>query len=227
MRGSRNGKNAQGIKQEAVSLDTGTLCSNCFPHQTLNAESNFLSSFKLYVSMTSVILSCPAEVIWEILRELIPDYKSLLRCRLACRQFRTIIDSSVQLQLELKLEAYGYKLSSPPFPPQKSPSISSTDLLKKLDTHIEAWRTLNWEETKQSLTDCSHIYNFAHGYFVSVRKGNYASIICMQLPSRLMGTEMRIFTIEDVGFVVCNLAIDPSQDLLVLLEMYVDLLLSI
>lgn len=167
--------------------------------------------------MTSGILSCPTELLWKIFLELRPDYVSLLQCRAICRRFKDSVDSSLQLQLGLRLDAWGYTLPSSPLP-NKSNSIPLSDLLQKLEDHVEAWRTLDWEESRQPIIDSIKVFDFAQGYFVAVSKSDPSNLICVQLPSRVMGTQARTYTIENVGFTVDGLAVDPSQNLLVLLE---------
>lgn len=171
--------------------------------------------------MTSGIPSCPTEILWKIFLELRPDYASLLRCRATCRRFKDIVDSSIPLQLGVRLDAWGYTLPTSSPTQRSNNSIPLPDLLKKLEDHVEAWRTLDWEESRQPINDLYHLHDFAHGYFVYCNEQNGSSIVCVQLPSRVMGTETRTYTIN-VDFVIFDLAIDPTQNLLVTIEVYAE-----
>lgn len=165
------------------------------------------------------ILSCPIEILWKIFLALRPDHESLLRCRVVCRLFKDSIDTDVQIQLGLRLDAWAYDLSDSYT--SLNPRISMSEILRKLETHVDAWRSLSWRATRIPLPESTSVEDLAHGYYACVYSLDLDCIMCIQLPSTTMNTEARHYTIEDVGFPIGDIAIDPTQDLMVMLEAYV------
>lgn len=150
--------------------------------------------------------------------ELRPEYQSILSCRAVCRRFLESIDASVEVQLALRLDSWGYE------EPLDFESESRSHVLRKLDAHVDAWRTLNWEETRIQIPRGSEIAcDLAHGVFVSLDiDADGTGVTCVSLPSRLTGsgTSVRTMTLLGVGILSEILAVDPNQDLIVLNERY-------
>lgn len=167
----------------------------------------------------------PNEILHLVLTFLAHEPKALLSCRVVCRHFQNCIDHSAALQLELKLSVWGYKLCC-------DRSISSpSELLHSLEAHIRSWRDLNWEQTKIDIPSSrGSAYDLAHGYFASVsRSSSFELVTVVELPassrSRMQTSTgggpnaPRVYSLPRVSFEIRDLAIDPSQDLLILEEM--------
>lgn len=162
----------------------------------------------------SGIHSCPIEILWLVFLSLRPDFKSILDCRAVCRRFLESIDSSVEVQLALKLDLWGYQETL------ASRGFTRAELLSKLDAHVEAWRTLDCDEAVLE-TPSGAAYDLAQGVYVCVNTHDESTVTCVELPSRLTGAAHRVYALRSVEFPIKDLAIDPSQDLIVLFEMSV------
>lgn len=93
--------------------------------------------------------------------------------------------------------------------------LTSTERLQMLTSHLEAWRTLSW--TKQEtipilLGDIWELVDSVFGMADGPR-----SMLLRQLPSQLRCVESREWKIE-FQFDVEDFSIDPSQDLLLVIE---------
>lgn len=163
-------------------------------------------------------LSCPLEILWKIFLELVPDAQAIRTCRLVCRTFLQGIDSSLQLRIFLKCDAWGYR--QPSFR-KDGRSLNLSEFSEKLDAHVRSWGDLDWQESHVRIPSPGAAYALSQGVFASVSfHSELSSVTCVTLPSRIMGTEAAVHTLDDVGFPVKDLVIDPSQDLLILLELY-------
>jgi hypothetical protein len=105
-------------------------------------------------------------------------------------------------------------------------SISKADRLKLLRAHQMAWKNLTW--TKKSVVSYNPIaddilWKCLGGVLGSAYN---RSLRFIQVPSVFRGIKEKEWTIEDIGFRVEDFTMDPSQDLLVALEVetYVDYL---
>lgn len=164
------------------------------------------------------VLSCPLEILWKIFLELVPDAQAIRTCRLVCRTFFQGVESSLQLRIFLKCNAWGYR--QPSFGTNRE-SINMLEFSEKLDLHVRSWGDLDWHESHVRIPSPGAAYALSQGVFASVSfQSELSSVTCVTLPSRIMGTTAAIHTLEDVGFPVKDLVLDPSQDLLILLEMY-------
>lgn len=169
----------------------------------------------------------PNEMLLLILSFLVHDPRSLLGCRGVCRRLRDCINGSAPLQLAVKLELWGYKLDS------NLPTYSSSNLLQSLEEHVQSWRDLNWEKTTIDIP-LSHgnVYDLAHGYFASASSASsFKSVTVVRLPTpsrrrtessnREDSISPQAYTLPQFSFMIKQLAIDPSQDLLILEEKWV------
>lgn len=159
----------------------------------------------------SGIHACPVEILWQIFLALRPDFKSTLTCRTVCRRFCESVDSSVQVQLALRLDVWDYMEAN-------SEKLSPSHLLQRLEAHVEAWRTLNWTECRLDIP-YGAAYDLVQGFYVAVDAGTMQDVTCVRLPSQTSRSETRVHTLPNVGFAIHDVTIDPSQDLVVLLEM--------
>lgn len=99
----------------------------------------------------------------------------------------------------------------------KGSPLSPSARLSLLQEHIDRWHTLDWTETRIHLPR-GHLYEFSTGVYCLATNN---TLTALELPSRVRGTEARQWTHDDFGFELIDFAFDPSQDLLVLVELYV------
>ncbi|KAF8310986.1 hypothetical protein DL93DRAFT_1551924 [Clavulina sp. PMI_390] len=163
--------------------------------------------------MSNFIFSCPLEILVEILLHL--DAESLWNCKLTCRTFLDAIRSSLNLEIRFKCDSWGYC-----GPSADTSVLTAPEYLTRLERHIAAWQSLDWEEHEIKLPEPGGAFIVAQGIFATVPGGRENSdVYIYQLPSRLKKTQPHQYVIKDVGFWVKDIAIDPSQNLLLLLEM--------
>ncbi|KAF8320321.1 hypothetical protein DL93DRAFT_2224690 [Clavulina sp. PMI_390] len=157
------------------------------------------------------ISSVPVDVLINIFLKL--DANSLHNCTLTCRRFRDAIQSSLPLSSHL----WGYH---PPAIHSNIGSITTEESLERLTHHMKAWKSLDWEEHEFRLPQIGGSFTIAQGIYATVSpESDMSSVYVYQLPSRLKKASFQQYVIENVGFEVKDLAIDPSQNLLILLEM--------
>lgn len=160
------------------------------------------------------MLSCPVEILCTVFLELTSDpsdLSDLRACLSVCRRFRECIKSSLKMQTHLRCHELGYQVSG------RSPS---PNLLETLNQHVRNWRSLDWEEQSFDIP-FDGPFALSHGVFVVVSESfptNFREVKCVTLPSRMRGTAGGIHTLYGVEIEPKDIAIDPSQDLLVLVE---------
>jgi hypothetical protein len=86
-----------------------------------------------------------------------------------------------------------------------------------LHKHIDRWQTLDWEESHEDLHN-GDLYEFTAGVYCLATSDK---LTVVELPSRVRGTELRKWTLNDFGFDLVDFSFDPAQDLLVLAELLV------
>ncbi|KAH7926864.1 hypothetical protein BV22DRAFT_1032479 [Leucogyrophana mollusca] len=88
--------------------------------------------------------------------------------------------------------------------------------LHALRNHQKAWDSMTWSETGFIFMEQGHCWELCGG--VLCQATGTGGLSCVQLPSRFRGIEEKRWTLANFGFNVRDFTIDPSQDLLVLLE---------
>jgi len=121
------------------------------------------------------------------------------------------------VELKYKIELLAANMDDGP-----PSSVDKADRLKLLRAHQTAWKNLTW--TKKSVVSYNPTeipWRCLGGVLGSAYN---RSLRFIQVPSVFRGIEEKEWTIEDIGFRVGDFTMDPSQDLLVALEveMYVD-----
>ncbi|KAF9510330.1 hypothetical protein BS47DRAFT_1348128 [Hydnum rufescens UP504] len=103
------------------------------------------------------------------------------------------------------------------------PAVSATRL-NRLETHIDAWNNLDWVKCHMDgPLQGSDSGGLCQGIFVTYE---YARVHCIQLPHPMRGIPFRTWTLDDFEFPVHQIAIDPSNNLLVVLSEQVPLLIG-
>ena len=110
-------------------------------------------------------------------------------------------------------------------------SISKADRLKLLRAHQTAWKNLTWTK-KLVVSDNPNATDYEDDEVPwkclggVLGQASSRSLRFIQVPSVFRGIEEKEWTVEDIGFKVGDFTMDPSQDLLVALEVetYVDYL---
>ena len=94
---------------------------------------------------------------------------------------------------------------------------TSSGRLGALQEHLTRWKYMDWVEQRITIPEQDGQCNAALvGGVYAVSEGT--TITCYELPSRVHQTPLRSWTLENT-FDAWSLTIDPSQDLLVLMEM--------
>lgn len=131
-----------------------------------------------------------------------------------CSGFKKTIDNCTSLQYALKLAQCSYR-DGPNNP--ESNSFPAAVKLTQLQEHIDRWHNLDWTETRIRMPH-GHLYEFTAGVYCLA---THDSLTALELPSRVRGTEARMWTVRDFGFDLADFSFNPIQDLLVLAELFV------
>jgi hypothetical protein len=141
------------------------------------------------------------------------DVHTLIRCREVCKLLRNLIDHSPFFQYKIELAVAGMDDGLPS-------DLGPAERLHILNAHRTAWKKLSWKEYHVPIASnswvCSgsvlamghYTENFLHYHFTLT-----------QLPSVIRGIEEKTWNIVIKGiYSECSFEIDPSQDLIVLVE---------
>jgi hypothetical protein len=180
--------------------------------------------------------SLPAEIVVKILKYL--DAHDLLQCQMVgyriyleyrgteqrycfpinfgkvCKGLKGWIDRSSALQYSIRLAMCAYKDG----PPATGGAFStSAARLEALQEHLTRWKYMDWAEQRIEIPEADEPCSAALvGGVYAVSEGT--TITCFELPSRIRQIPLRTWTHVNT-FNARSLTIDPSQDLLVLMEM--------
>jgi hypothetical protein len=187
----------------------------------------------LQKTLLSMLLDLPVEILSEIL--VLLDYLSILHCstvnfpflvslflslitvrssKQVCRQLHVLIATSLNLQYRIELAAEGL-IDGPPGGPA-STTAARMDLL--LERRV-AWRALRpRRRVAVALAGHCHAYELVGGLFAKALEeyGSARRLVASWLPSNTTD-EMRL-VVDDLGVRIKDFALDPAQDLIVLLE---------
>ncbi|KAH8111595.1 hypothetical protein DFH11DRAFT_1690281 [Phellopilus nigrolimitatus] len=160
----------------------------------------------------------PPEIVVTVFSNL--DWRTLVRCSVVCRFWRQLIRETLALQYKIELGANG--VDDGP-----AGGLSVTERMRLLLERRRAWRALDFKRCVPMSTpgEC-HAYELVGGVFakamnpqgvmglVSNPGSRHLSLI--KLPSA--GAEGESIVREDVGLLCRDFAMDPTQDLIALLE---------
>lgn len=168
------------------------------------------------------IYALPAELVALIFDEL--DAQSFLRCKSVCHRLMLIPQSlkvrlqvcrlfnsidSVSLQYKVELWLAGV---------EDGPLGHHTvkERLSMLRAHQDAWNSMSWSFEETIPITQGRCWELNGG--ILAQSDGPSSIAFRQLPSALRCIESREWRIDGFDFVVVDFAMDPSYDLLVVVE---------
>lgn len=101
--------------------------------------------------------------------------------------------------------------------PSKSSTISQR--LAKLRQYCLSWDRLEWKTESPIPRQDGRIRKLCGGVLAqSIQKTSPRSLVFTELPSHSRGIEIRTWTLEDLGCTIRDIIMDPSQDLLAVIE---------
>ena len=98
----------------------------------------------------------------------------------------------------------------------ESSAISSASRLGALKNHQSSWDNLKWSRELRIPMKNGDLWELYGG--VLAQSTEEGTLTFMQLPSDLRSIEQKVWTLGDFGLVVRDFGMDPSQDLLVLIQ---------
>ncbi|KAI0082257.1 hypothetical protein K474DRAFT_1703260 [Panus rudis PR-1116 ss-1] len=152
------------------------------------------------------ILDLPVELLTKILNEL--DFRNLLRCKRVCRQLQVIIEDAIVLRYKVELAINGLE-DGPPS------SLGASDRLNLLHQREEAWDRLAYKTMKDVEMHRGEVWELYGG--VLAQGQGQRSLHFYRLPSEIRGIEEEHWKL-DLEFAIRDFGMDPTQDLLVVIE---------
>ena len=145
---------------------------------------------------------------------------SPFRLAQTCRTLNVVMHDALELQYRVELEADGLVDG-----PRCSGSLTTAARLDLLLDRRRRWRQLNWARAATvSLTGTCQAYEMVGGVFAKSMGGlaedgwtGSKHLIMTWLPSR--DQEAHSITREDLGIASRDFAIDPTQDLIALVDL--------
>lgn len=127
-----------------------------------------------------------------------------------CSLFRDLILETASLQYIIEL-AVAKQINGPPS------AVSSSRRLELLKNYQSAWKNLKWSREVKIPIESGGLWELYGGVLAQNRADG--AIVFHQLPSDLRSIDARTWTLgPDFGMMIRDFAMDPSQDLLVLIE---------
>ncbi|KAL5513947.1 hypothetical protein ACEPAG_2708 [Sanghuangporus baumii] len=195
----------------------------------MSTSMNFRSQNFVHVSPFGMHPYIPFEIVVTILANL--DWRSLVRCSAVCRFWQHAIRDTLALQYKVELGANGL-VDGPPS------HLSIPERMRLLQERRRAWRMLDFKRciTIPTPGEC-HAYELVGGMFAKAMNphdGNatapaafplnpgsrHFSFVNLPGAERIgdVRTEPEVTVREDVGFLCRDFGIDPTQDLIALVE---------
>ncbi|KAL0578615.1 Amino-acid acetyltransferase, mitochondrial [Marasmius crinis-equi] len=152
------------------------------------------------------LLQFPVEICYQVLGFL--DYLSITRCREVCKKLKLLVDESSLLQYILELAIAGNEDGEHcPWP--------AAEKLSALRSHQRGWDKLKWNRELQYPMEDGNIWELFGNVLAQRNRAGW--LMFRQLPSRSRGIEEREWKVKP-QIRVRDMGMDPSQDLLVLVE---------
>jgi hypothetical protein len=129
--------------------------------------------------------------------------------------FRSLIDDTAQIQYAIELEVAG-AVDGPPG------GLTVIDRLNRLRGYQSAWDTMAWAQDSFVKKIRGHVWELYGGVLAQCSSSN--AFVFRQLPSASRDIEAKQWTVRRVwGEVkVRDFTIDPSQDLLVIVDCFAE-----
>lgn len=162
-------------------------------------------------------LDLPLEIIEETLSRL--NFVEILHCSMTCRHVHELVKNSVNLQYAIELGACGMVVTD-------SKTLSTAECHRSLIDRQHAWRMAEWKVTETvPISGHCDAYEFVSGVFAkTMTPGGLSApmtsrhFTAVWLPT--LTQKGRTIVHEELGISTKDFAIDPTQDLLVLVEGY-------
>lgn len=95
-------------------------------------------------------------------------------------------------------------------------ALGASDRLALLRDRQDAWARLEWSSRQEVQAPQNKKWHLFGGVLAQLR--TLDSITFVQLPSKFRGIESKEWTVNDVGFDIEDFKMDPSQDLLTMIQ---------
>lgn len=170
------------------------------------------------------IQSCPFEILVSIF--LLLPASSKLALRSSCQFLAGVFESSSSIKYHLKLGIWGMSGSSPDLNLLRllgrDPTLPYVERLRRLDSHIHNFSTLQWLKSEAGYAE-DLLHSILSGdYLFSLSAGEQSSLQIHALPNAIRGTTtIRRVASNDLPFAARSMAIDCSQNLVIIFESYV------
>ncbi|KAI0690124.1 hypothetical protein BC835DRAFT_203332 [Cytidiella melzeri] len=164
----------------------------------------------------STFLTLPNELLVSILAHL--RNKDRVRCRSVNRRLKSVMDESIQLQVQSECELANVELN--PF--RRTAPLA--DVIKSLQERDEAWKTLRWTSSisvpvlqrgGESGLD-ANVQGRDCGILGQVTADN--RLVFTQIPSKVRNIQERTWIVDGLPFAVTQFALDERQGLLAIAE---------
>ncbi|KAI0788515.1 hypothetical protein C8Q75DRAFT_768748 [Abortiporus biennis] len=153
------------------------------------------------------MLSLPVELIIKILAVL--DLRSLLRCRQVCSLLDGLVRNDASLQYKIELTVAGMEDGS-------SSPLLVVERLHKLKLRQDAWNRMRFTSETAVPMRRGGVWELYGGVLAQSRDDHGLSF--RQLPSDIRGIDDVGWTLEDLPMRIRDFSLDPSQELLVVIE---------
>lgn len=173
--------------------------------------------------------TCPVEIIVKIFLK-IGKASSMLALRSVNRFLAEIFDGSDILKYQVKLLAWGYESVEDLSQDSRSTGtggMSTGDRIENLDRVMKNFASLDWKESAFKTSDSFCDYHLSHGLLSFTLNPTLKEFRVVELPSRTRGTGLVVRTKARLPFRIGEMSMDPTQDLVVFVEMYVSIVLSL
>ena len=126
-----------------------------------------------------------------------------------CTRFKTLINRDVRAQYKLELAIAGMEdgVASP---------LTTTERLSALRLRQNAWITFTWTAKENVPAYVGDVWDL-RGNVLAQSEGQ-RTLHLRKIPSSIRGIESHGWTLFDVGCNITDIAVDPVQDLLLVIE---------
>ncbi|KDQ56131.1 hypothetical protein JAAARDRAFT_59537 [Jaapia argillacea MUCL 33604] len=149
----------------------------------------------------------PNELIVGVLNEL--DFRDLLKCRGVSQSFKNLIDHSPHLKYKIELAVAGMIDAG-------GNNISIKERRTRLMKYQSNWTDLQWQQVENLPLSGGNVWElFGNVMAVKTRSGGLSF---KRLAGHSRSVAAKSWDLENLGVEFMTFALDPSQDLLVLVE---------